>query len=254
MPRFNQQFSDPFLPVSKSQLFTSDGTPSSRQSVILQTEEGQIEVGNVSEGYQLVPNEAVYDIALDVLSRSEFAFNDAGQIFDGKRYRQRWILPELTAEPRKGDLVQIAFDLVNSYDGSTTFGLAFNAQRLVCTNGMMLDFWLGGFKFRHYGQDDFAGELDFAANHVRGIAEQLEPLSQKLQHLIETPINREDIQRAFTDLKLPSKLQAEIFLAIEEDSAWGFYNACTGVLTKNETHRSESLNRQVSRYLLHNET
>ena len=130
MPRFNQQFSDPFLPVSKSQLFTSDGTPSSRQSVILQTEEGQIEVGNVSEGYQLVPNEAVYDIALDVLSRSELAFNDAGQIFDGKRYRQRWILPELTAEPRKGDLVQIAFDLVNSYDGSTTYGLAFNALRL----------------------------------------------------------------------------------------------------------------------------
>ena len=115
---------------------------------------------------------------------------------------------------------------------------------------MMVDFLLGGFKFRHYGNDDFATELDEATNHINGLVDQLEPLSQKLQHLIETPIDRESIQAAFSVLKLPQSLQASIFMEIAEDTAWGFYNACTGVLTKNNTHRSEGLNRQVSRYLL----
>jgi len=160
MPRLNPLIADPFLPVSKVPLYTSNGSLSSRQSVILQTAEGPLEVGNVSENYQLVPNKAVHTIALDVLSRSELAFEDGGQIFDGKRYRQRWILPDLSVEPRKGDIVQLALDIVNSYDGSSLFGLSFNACRLVCENGCILDYFLGGFKFRHYGHDDFVTELD----------------------------------------------------------------------------------------------
>ena len=56
MPRLNTQFSDPFLPVSKTPLFTADGRPSSRQSVLLDAPDGLIEVGAVSESYQLVPN------------------------------------------------------------------------------------------------------------------------------------------------------------------------------------------------------
>jgi hypothetical protein len=250
MPRINQQYANPFLPVSKMPLFTSDGEKSSRQSVMLQTEEGQVEVGNVSESYQLVPNETVHEIALDVLSRSELSFEDAGMIFDGKRYRQRWILPELLAEPRKGDIVQLALDIVNSYDGSTTFGLAFNAQRLVCENGMMVDFMLGGFRFRHFGHDDFGSELEMASSHVRGLVDKLTPLSSKLQRLIDTTIDRESIQAVFKVLALPQSLQAQIFMQIDEYTLRGLYNAFTGVLTGNNTHRAESINRQVSRFIL----
>ena len=93
MPRLNQQIDDPFLPVRKEQLYTSDNRPSSQYSVMLKQEEGQeIEVGHVSENYQLVPNETVHQIALDVLSRSNLGFDDACMIFDGKRYRQRWVI------------------------------------------------------------------------------------------------------------------------------------------------------------------
>ena len=250
MPRLNRQIADPFLPVKKVPLYTEGGAKSLRYSVILDPQGENLEVGNVSGNYQLVPNKAVHTIALDVLSRSELAFEDGGQIFDGKRYRQRWIMPELSVEPRRGDIVQIALDLINSYDGSSLFGLAFNAQRLVCENGMMVEIMLGGFRFKHFGNDGFAQELDVAANHIRGLANQLEPLSQKLQHLIETPLDRESIQAAFTVLKLPQSLMAQVFMQIEEDTLWGFYNACTEVLTKNNTHRSEGLNRQISRFML----
>ena len=185
-----------------------------------------------------------------MLSRSKLGFEDAGFIFDGKRYRQRWILPDLAAEPRVGDIVQIAFDLVNSYDGTTTFGLAFNMIRLVCQNGMMIEHVLGGFKFRHFGHDNFSAELDQAAVQVRDLADRLEPVANRFQKLIDRPIDRQAIQQAFRDLKISQSLQAETFMRIDEDSAWGLYNAFTGALTEANTHRAENINRQESRYML----
>ena len=250
MPRINHQIDDPFLPVRKEQLFTSDNRPSSQYAVMLQQEDQEVEVGHVSENYQLVPNQAVHQIALDVLSRSNLGFDDAGLIFDGKRYRQRWILPDLSVEPKKNDIVQLSFDVINSYDGSTTFGLAFNAQRLVCTNGMMLDFMLGGFRFRHFGHDAFPEEMELAVSSLQNLSAQLEPLNSKLQYLIDQPVDRHYIQQAFTDLKLTDKMKANVFMEVEEDTAWGFYNACTHVLSRAGTHHADNINRQVSRYML----
>jgi len=177
-------------------------------------------------------------------------FDDAGFIFDGKRYRQRWILPDLSVEPVKGDIVQLTFDVINSYDGSTTFGLAFNAQRLVCTNGMMCDFLLGGFKFRHFDNDNFVDELDAAVDTLHNLSNKLEPLGSKIQRLIDQPTDRNAIQKTFTDLKLTDKLKANIFMSVEEDTAWGLYNACTHVLSQAGTHHADNINRQVSRYML----
>jgi len=246
MPRINQQINDPFLPVRKEQLYTSGNMPSTQYAVMLD----DVEVGHVSENYQLVQNETVHQIALDVLSRSNMGFDDAGFIFDGKRYRQRWVLPDLSVEPVKGDIVQLTFDVINSYDGSTTFGLAFNAQRLVCTNGMMCDFLLGGFKFRHFDNDNFVDELDAAVDTLHNLSNKLEPLGTKIQRLIDQPIDRQAMQKTFTDLKLTDKLKANIFMSVEEDSAWGLYNACTHVLSQAGTHHADNINRQVSRYML----
>jgi hypothetical protein len=250
MPRINHQIDDPFLPVRKEQLFTSDNRPSSQYAVMLQQEDQEVEVGHVSENYQLVPNETVHQIALDVLSRSNLGFDDAGMIFDGKRYRQRWVLPDLSVEPKKNDIVQLSFDVINSYDGSTTFGLAFNAQRLVCTNGLMLDFLLGGFRFRHFGHDAFPEEMELAVSSLQNLSGQLEPLNSKLQTMIDQPVDRHYIQQAFTDLKLTDKMKANVFMEVEEDTAWGFYNACTHVLSRAGTHHADNINRQVSRYML----
>ncbi|MCB2212104.1 DUF945 domain-containing protein [bacterium] len=241
---------DPFIPVEKIPLMTSDGRPSSRYAVHIGTNGDRQEVGVVSDSYQLIPNHTVHDIALDVLSRTDLSFEDSGHIFDGKRYRHRWILPDLTVEPRVDDFVHLTFDVINSYDGSTTVGVMFNAQRLVCSNGMMLDFMLGGFKFRHINRDDFADELQIAAQKVRRLGEQLEPLSRRLNNLIDVPIVRGDIQGVFRELKLPMSFRAEVFDAIQDDDAWGLLNGFTDVLTRQNTHHADNVNRQVMKYLL----
>jgi hypothetical protein len=231
-------------------LTTPDGNQSSRYAVMLTTDTGPMEVGTVSSNYQLVPNEIVCQVAEDVLSRTGMPFKDAGYVFDGKRLRYRWTLPNLTAEPRVGDIVHLTCDVVNSYDGSTTVGVMFNSQRLACGNGMMVDWMLGGFRFRHINKPDFAEELQAAAERVQRLGEQLEPFSRKLGALVDAPVNRADIQRTFRDLNIPMSLRAEVFDAIADDDVWGLVNGFTDVLTRKSSHTADNTNRKVMRHLL----
>jgi len=244
-------FDDPFLPVHVVPLVTSGGSTSSRNAVMLETHDGaSVEVGVVSHNYTLVPNDTVNQVALDVLDRTNLQFKDGGMIFDGKRYRQRWVLPDLSVEPQPGDIVQMAMDVINSYDGSTYFGILFQAQRLVCSNGMMVDFMLGGFKFRHYGQDNFSEDLRLASQSVLGLANRLEPLAHNLNRLLGCMMNRADIQDTFRELNLPKTIQADAFMQMEGDSTWDLYNGITHVLTRKNTHHADNLNRQVSRRMM----
>jgi len=115
---------------------------------------------------------------------------------------------------------------------------------------MMCDFLLGGFKFRHFDNDNFVDELDDAVDTLHNLSNKLEPLGSKIQQLIDQPTDRTVIQETFTDLKLADKLKANIFMSVEEDSGWGLYNACTHVLSQAGTHHADNINRQVSRYML----
>lgn len=241
---------DPFADVMKVPLYTSGGMQSSRYAVMLDPQGQNVEAGIVSGDYQLVPNQTVCDIATDVLDRTELDYQTVKHLFDGRKFQQRWVIPELQAEPEVGDIVRVAVDVINSYDGSTTFGLAFNAQRLVCSNGMILDFLLGGFRFKHYGNEHFQDELSQAANRIRELGSRMVQLTSSLRQMIQTPIERQDIQDAFRTLELPKTYAADVFMALDGDNQWALYNAFTDVLTKQESFRAENWNRQVSRQLI----
>ena len=240
----------PYLPVVKTPLFTQDGAQSTRMSVILDPEQLAMEVGTVSADYKLVPNQDVEQAAVDILDRTGIPSELSSLFFDGKHFRKRWILPDLSIEPRVGDFVQVAIDAHNSYDGSSTFGLAFNLQRLVCGNGMVVDFQLGGYRFRHYGSDSFEDELEAAGARIMNLASRLESIVPRLRDLTDTPLSRAETQTVFRDLAIPKTTQAEVYQKIEEDNWWGLYNAFTDILSRNNTYRSDLQNRQVSRYFL----
>jgi len=244
----------PYLPVYMTPLYTRAGVPSSRVSVILDPDNLAMEVGTVSNDYKLVPNQDVEQAAVDVLERTELPSELSSLYFDGKHFRKRWILPELSIEPRVGDFVQVAIDAHNSYDGSSTFGLAFNLQRLVCGNGMVVDFQLGGYRFRHYGSDSFEDELEAAGAKIMNLASRLECIVPRLRDLTDTPLTRAETQTVFRDLSIPKTTQAKVYQKIEEDNWWGLYNAFTDVLTRKNTYHSQLQNRQVSRYFLEGRT
>ena len=241
---------DPFAAVQKVPLFTENGAQSSRYAVILDPYALNREVGIVSEDYQLVENHTVCEIATEVLDKTGYDYQLAKHLFDGKRFQQRWIIPEISFEPQVGDVVQIAVDAFNSYDGSTTFGLAFNAQRLICTNGMVVDFRLGSFRFKHFGNEGFQEELSEAAITIRELSNKMLGLVTCLKRIVDIPIDRTDIQNTFRELKLPKTYVADVFMALEGDNLWSLYNAFTDVFTRQESFRAETWNRQVSRHFL----
>jgi len=240
----------PYLPVFMTPLYTREGVPSSRVSVILDPDNLAMEVGTVSADYKLVENRDVEQAAADVLKKTGMPSEVSSLYFDGKHFRKRWVLPELSIEPRVGDFVQVAIDAYNSYDGSSTFGLAFNLQRLVCGNGMVVDFQLGGYRFRHYGSESFEQELEMAGQKILELTGKLDTILPRLRSLTDTPLSREETQTIFSNLPLPKATQVEVYQKIEEDNWWGLYNAFTDVLSRNNTYRNDQLNRQVSRHFL----
>jgi len=241
---------DPFLPVAKVPLLTGGGDVSSRCAVVLDPEGEAQEVGVVSADYTLVPNQKVHDLAVEVLERSELAKEPVRTLCDGKRYQQSWRMPSMTVTAGLGDVIALTVEAFNSYNGSMNFGLAFNAQRLVCENGMTLDFLLGGFRFRHFGNRDFDRELEGAKEAILGLADKARLLEPVLAKMVDTPVSRSELQEIYGSLSLGQGLIAQSFLGIEEDTEWGVYNAITDVLTRQESFRAQDINRQVSRHFM----
>ena len=241
---------NPFLPVAKVPLLTGGGDVSSRCAVVLDPEGEAQEVGVVSADYALVPNQKVHDLAVEVLERSGLATEPVRTLCDGKRYQQSWRMTDVTVAAQLGDVIALTVEAFNSYNGSMNFGLAFNAQRLVCENGMTLDFMLGGFRFRHYGQRDFDRELEGATDAILALTDKVKLLEPVLSKMVNTKVTRPELQAIYGSLPLGQGLIAQSFLGIEEDTQWGVYNAITDVLTRQESFRAHEINRQVSRHFM----
>jgi len=240
----------PFSPVELQPLRRANGDHSSRLAVVLNPNADATEVGVVSPEYKLVKNSEVVQVAEDLLNRTGVPVEEHQTLWNGKRFRQRYLLSQTTGEVKVGDVVACTLDAVNSYDGSTTFGLEFNAIRLVCSNGMMLSFMLGGFRFKHWGSQNFDREMRVAARQLGRVGDRLHMVLPMMTELTHKRMKRADIQRFFAETNLPITTQAKVFNAIEEDTKWGVYNAATDVLTKQERFSAENLNRRVSQYFL----
>ena len=241
---------NPFLPVEMVPLVTPQGQSSSRKAVVFDPKGENLQVGYVSEDYRLVPNSAVAEVAHDVLQKTGFDYEDHQILFDGKRFRQRFVLHEMQGEVKVGDVVKVVVDSINSYDGSTKFGLEFNALRLACENGLMISFMLGGFRFKHWGDRSFDEELKMAARQIGNVGNRLHFLMPQLTEMTRKKVKRADIQKCFKDTDLPLTLQAKVFNAIDEDNQWGLYQAHTNVFTRMESFNGDNYNRKVSRYFL----
>jgi hypothetical protein len=249
MKRLNLEELDPLAPVAKEQLQTGSGVKSSRYAIVIDPEGARQEVGVVSADYQLIPNRVARDVALDILTRSGLSFDERSLAFDGRRYRQRWVVPEFQVEPKQGDFVSLGLDVVNSYDGTTPFALSFIAERLECLNGMVVDFILGAFRFRHWGENGkFKEELENAVSSLTMLGESSGKLLPGMKRMVETKIDRPVIQRSFKELELKDNLIAPVFMKIDGETEWDFYNAFTRVLSEKNTIRNDNVNRQISRH------
>ena len=244
--------SDPFLPIQRVPLFTPAGVQSSKWAVVLDPQGAHEEVGIVSDEYNLVENARVVETAERILAEGALEATRGKTLFDGRRFRQRWVLGQHTFEAQPGDIVALTLDAWNSYDGSARFGVAFNMQRLVCSNGMVVDQLLGGFRFRHnhaHGEV-FDGEVEQAVERLQQLSHNIHLLAPKFQTMTRQKLSIAGIQRVFSDLEVPRPLVSDVFMELEGSRAWDLYNAFTHVLTRQESFGAEHTNRRVTQYFL----
>jgi hypothetical protein len=243
---------DPFAPIQRVPLFTPAGVQSSRYAIVLDPQGAHEEAGIVSDDYNLVENARVVETAERVIQAGKLEAVVGKVLFDGRRFRQRWILREESFQVQPGDTVSLTLDAWNSYDGSARFGIAFNMQRLVCSNGMVVDQLLGGFRFKHNQShgEVFDAEVEQAVERLKQLAQHVELLAPKFQAMTRQRLNVAGMQRVFSDLDVPRSLLADVFMALEGHSTWDVYNAFTQVLTQQESFGSEGLNRRVTQYFL----
>jgi hypothetical protein len=243
---------DPFAPIQRVPLFTPAGVQSSRYAIVLDPHGAHEEAGIVSDDYNLVENARVVETAERVLQEGALEATLGKTLFDGRRFRQRWILQQYTFDAVPGDTVALTLDAYNSYDGSARFGLAFNLQRLICSNGMTVDQLLGGFRFKHNHShgEDFDQEVEQAVERLLQLSQHVNLLAPKFQALTQQKFNVAGIQRVFSDLDLPRPLIADAFMATEGNRAWDVLNGLTHVLTRQESFGAENTNRRVTQYFL----
>lgn len=245
---------DPLMDVALMPIERA-GRRLSEQSVVLDPSRINQDIAIVGPDYRLVTNRTARDVALDVLERSGQRYEEKTCAFSGKAYRQRWIFPDITIEPRVGDFVALGIDVVNSYDKSTPFGLWYIAYRLQCLNGMVLDFKLGGFRFRHYdgnGNRDWQRELDNAVAEISGMSKNIDMILPALRNMLDTvytlPTFIRDILSIDPKASMVGDVLKNLSAETKTETAWDLYNAFTRTLSVKDTISNDNKNRRVSQY------
>lgn len=230
---------DPYAPIEKRSLWTTDAMRSRGYSVRLQdpaSPTGWRECGVVSDDYLVVPNADVRDLAREIAGRSGLRFSEAKTFFDGKRYALALVAKEDgLVETKVGDFVGLGLRVENSYDGSRRFSASLFAYRLACSNGMLVPSLFKRVTFRHTrasaGWDEDAGRAlaMIGASH-HGLTRFAEAARALASMRVSAGRLREVRQAVLP--KLPVTLWGRVldrFVLHEELDGYGLLNAVTNV-------------------------
>lgn len=238
----------PLDPVELQPLSRPGDTEIHRQAVVLDPDGINQVVGIVGPDYRLITNRSARDIALDILTRTGRPFTEISTAFNGKQWRTRWIFDDMNLEPKPGDFVALGIDAVNSYDGSTQHSLSYIALRRVCVNGMNIDFLLGGFRFRHLGNDDkWELELEAAVSELTNLGRNADVVLPAMTNMVNSRVDVVGLRKLARQADPSGLITAKALFESEGDTAWDVYNGYTRVLSAQNTIAADNRNRDISR-------
>lgn len=104
-----------------------------------------------SKTYHLLKHETAIDEINNLLLKNKMTDykNEIEISKDGAMIVSEWKFPKLNQEVVVGDVVCPSLKMINSYDTSHIFEVAFCAERLVCSNGMTRAEKLGYYRKKH---------------------------------------------------------------------------------------------------------
>jgi hypothetical protein len=248
---------DPFAAIEKRPLLTEDGMKSRGFTVRIEDESASIgwrEVGVVSEDYLLVPNRDVRAMAHEITDKTGLEWDVSKTFFDGKRfvYALATTSDRLAAEVVPGDVLSLGLMFENSYDGSRRLAANLFANRLACSNGMLVPQFFARLRFKHGASSaGWESETRDALSMIVRAGGDLKRFADTARQLTSMPFETTEMERIRGGglSRLPVSLWGKIidrYLMHEERSTWGFLNAGTNVVWHNERGSVQDFNHNAA--------
>lgn len=129
-------------------------------------------LGHHGSRYKLVPHDDVVNSIMDAVKQSDITTDykePSISVFEnGRKMRGELIFPDLTIQPKVGDIVQARIVFTNSYDQSWSFFQSFDALRLWCLNGCTTPNAVARSRYKHttfLNVDGSAAKIQKGAEH-----------------------------------------------------------------------------------------
>lgn len=225
---------DPFAPVRMVQLSVA-GNPVPRWAIMADEAGEEVFIASHSENYSLVHNETMAQVFMDAVTRAGIkSLEFCETVWDGKKFAMR-AFSEVGFEINGGGALRLGIEAINSYDGSSLFGIRFFAFKAACRNQFHFRNQLGGFTFKHSGS---AYDLEDAVNQVQNGAKRFTQLLPVINRLRSSPATLDSLlawHKKLLEAKpsWPDSKTGDVLKRFrdEEKTAWGLLNAFTFVTT-----------------------
>lgn len=243
---------NPFAEISKEPLFTSKGDQSKAYSIRIKNDDDVFEeIGTVKEGYLVMENQELSDLANEVADESGLQWKEDRIFFNGKHYTYGITTDSVLADAAVGDAMGLGLLFQNSYDGKLKTKVQAYVSRLVCTNGMIAPMFFDTLTFKHnQGSIEWKDQIKESLEYIKYAEGNLMSFAAMCQKMNETPISLNElsnIRRNYLDQRIPAALWGRLidrYLTherTESESVWGFVNACTNVTWHENTDSQQYL-------------
>lgn len=227
-------YSDPFVTAKIAPVQVA-GNDVEKIGVTLADDQGMEHcVGILSKDYNLVQNSTARDLALDVMSRTDYGWKEIKTIWNGKQFIQTYAtvepLTQIGNESTTIYPIHAGIMIRNSYDGTGRFGFEFFAMNQLCQNQYISRNRFGYFAFRH---TKLGFDLDDAIMNVQLGSDRLLEIAPKINELRSTELTANHLLKAKQNTTVPQSKWGDVIdqLANEEGTVFGLFQALTYVAT-----------------------
>lgn len=224
------KFTNPFVDV-KTEPVEVAGQKVPKIGVMVKDDDGNRQcVGILSKDYNLIKNQVAHDVAHDVMTRSQWDWQDLKTFWNGHQYIAHYITRQPIID-KKGIPLHAGIMVRNAYDGTGAYGFEMFACNMVCTNQYISRNRFGFFQIRHTGQNNF--DINDALQNVEAGAQKLLEVAPIIHQLKETPLTLEHITTTKKNTNIPQSKWGDVVdqLGNEERTLFGLFQALTFVAT-----------------------
>ena len=212
--------------ITEKKIQTIDGIEIKDKKAIVRIDTGAV-LGVVGDNYRIVRHQEVInsvssilgDLGLEEKTRT---ICKQGSVLFSKFYSDK----KYEGEIKVGDIVKFGIEVFNSYNGTLPVGIILIAERLKCTNGMVVPETLSKFTVRHSNRLN----LEVIKQRMKSILEGYPLILENYRQWETIKVEESRVQKFFED-NFGNRLQKnlfEIYIAEKEgNSIWDLYNVLT---------------------------